>query len=142
MESEVKNPMRTVLLFANRREDALKSVEAICNDVKAREDANHKLAFARRLMGSFLIAPYETDAEGNKHLAGDRELLLFPALKVEEFEKLKSVKNVESIHNAKWVIGDGPWKVKRRQDLIDWLLGKRDHIDGPVENDQKPESNS
>ena len=120
--------METVLLFANKKQDALDSVQALCIDIQKRDDANHKLYFAARLMGAFVIAPGE-ESDGQRHLTGNREVIIFPAFREEDFNRLKSTKNLSSIHNAKWLVGDGPFKIKRREKIIDWLLGKIDEID-------------
>ena len=136
-EEIIKPDMETVILFAANREDALKSVSSLCNDIKSRDDANHRLYFNARLMGMFVIAPGEV-IDDKKEFTGNRELIIFPAMRDDDFERLKASKNLVSIHNANWVIGDGPRKVNARKKMIDWLLNLRDDVDGPLKDVENP----
>lgn len=123
-EVEYKDPVETVLYFANRRQDALEGISKLCIDIQLNEEAAHKLFFSIRPMGAYLISKGELGENGKPHIVGNREFLVFPTSNEDAFNKLKRLKNIVSMHNIKWICGDGPQKVKRRQLLIDWLLGK------------------
>ena len=115
--------METILLIANDRIVAGEAITVICNDIKAREDANHKLYFRRIMMGAYTISSGHTEEDGTRILDGNRELVIFPVYREEQLEKLKTGKNLIEMHNATWILGEGPKKVDIRTKLIDWLLG-------------------
>ena len=123
-EIEYKDPVETVLYFANDRKSALEGVSRLQIDIQNNEETAHKLYFSIRPMGAFLISKGEVGEDGKPHIVGNREFLIFPASNEDAFKKLKRLKNIVSMHNVKWICGDGPQKRKRRELLIDWLLGK------------------
>lgn len=123
-EVEYKDPVETVLYFANDRKSALEGVSRLQIDIQNNEETAHKLYFSIRPMGAFLISKGEVGEDGKPHVVGNREFLIFPASNEDAFKKLKRLKNIVSMHNVKWICGDGPQKIKRRELLIDWLLGK------------------
>lgn len=123
-EVEYKDPVETVLYFTNDRKAALEGVSRLQIDIQNNEETAHKLYFSIRPMGAFLISKGEMGEDGKPHIVGNREFLVFPVNNEDAFKKLKRLKNIVSMHNVKWICGDGPQKRKRRELLIDWLLGK------------------
>ena len=123
-EIEYKDPVETVLYFANDRKSALEGVSRLQIDIQNNEETAHKLYFSIRPMGAYLISKGEIGEDGKPHVVGNREFLIFPASNEDAFKKLKRLKNIVSMHNVKWICGSGPQKIKRRELLIDWLLGK------------------
>lgn len=111
--------METVLLIANKKDQALFCVGALCEDIKNNEEANHKLKFASRMFSSYLITN-ETD----------REIEIFPAAREEDLERLQRNKNIVLLKNCMWCVGDSDLKKSRRDILITWLLGvsSSDHM--------------
>ena len=133
VNEELTRPdMKTVVLFANTRKDAIKGVGYLCTDIKGREDANHQLFFSARLMGAYLINRGQV-IDGQPQVTGDRELLIFPAANTDDLKKLEKSKNIVSIHNINYIIGDGEKKIKARTKVIDWLLSLNECIDAPSE---------
>lgn len=116
--------METVLLFANKQQDALNGVTWICNDIKNTEEANHQLFFSARLMSAFMISKGETDEENKVRLTGDRELVIFPAYREDDFKRLQKSKNIVLLHNVKWICGPSEQRIERRSRIIHWLLGE------------------
>ena len=131
-EELTKPNMKTVVLFANTRKDAIKGVGYLCTDIKGREDANHQLFFSARLMGAYLITKGEK-INDRVQITGDRELLIFPAANTDDLKRLEKSKNIVSIHNINYIIGYGEKKIKARNKVIDWLLSLNECIDAPSE---------
>lgn len=123
-EVEYKDPMKTVLYFANKKSDALEGIKRLCDDIQSDDNAAHKLFFSIRPMGAYMIGKAEIGEDEKAHFISDREFIIFPAKNEDAFNKLKRLKNIVSLHNVKWVCGDGPQKIKRRELLIKWLLGE------------------
>ena len=115
--------MDTILLYATDRFDAAEALTILCNDIKAIEEANHRLYFRRLMFNSFTISSGHTDEDGTRHLDGEREVVIFPMEKEEHLEKLKAGKNILELRNCNWIIGEGDKTIKRRRHIIDWLLG-------------------
>ena len=104
--------MDTIVYYAQTREEALKSVTVLCNYIKAREDANHQLFFSQRLMGEYMIGR-GAEIDGKKQFVSNRELIIFPAYRTEDFERLKRVKNVVGLNNCMCIVGEG-YKVEQK----------------------------
>jgi len=115
--------MDTILLYAKDRFDAAEALTILCNDIKAVEEANHKLYFRRLMFNSFTISSGHTDEDGTRHLDGDKEVVIFPMEREEQLEKLKVGKNILELRNCNWIIGEGEKAVERRSHIINWLLG-------------------
>lgn len=121
--------MDTVILYVLDRISAMESLTYLCNDIKAREDANHQLFFKRMMFGGYHIFKGNPETKD----MGDREIIIFPADKTERLEKLNAGKNILVCKNCNWIVGAGKSSVKIRKLLIDWLLGfdvsfDNDHI--------------
>lgn len=116
--------METVLLLAQTPEEAHKSVSYLCTDIQNTPEANHKLYFHRIMFGAFHISMGETNEKGEKHLTGDREIVIFPAVYEEHLEKLKTNKVLVLCKNAMCVVGEWDRRIERRKNLISWLLNE------------------
>lgn len=125
--------METILLVATKPIDAHQSVSYICEDIKAREDADHQLFFRRVMFGAFTICKGEvtmTDLGGGMSkkdcaLTGEHELIIFPAAYEEQLEKIKAVssgKHLVLVKNCMSIAGPGEKKQLFRREIIDWLL--------------------
>ena len=120
--------METVLLLAQTPQQAGESVSYLCTDIQNTPEANHKLYFSRIMFGSFHISMGETGEDGKKHLTGDREIVIFPAVYEEQLEKLKVGKTMILCKNCMCVVGESDRRIDRRKNLISWVLGN-DKID-------------
>ncbi len=108
--------METKIFIAQTREAALACVQHLCEDVKTREDANHKLFFVRRMFNFFQITDRET-----------RSVLIIGANVFENesnAQHLKGLNVVDEVKNCMSLVGESEDKAKKRQDIIDWLLNK------------------
>lgn len=113
--------MQTALYFAERREDALACVQQLCDDIKANEEANHQLYFSTRFMGAYVICKGE-EVDGTKKLTGNHEVIIFPAQRTEDLERLQRTKHIISCKNCMCLVGEGPKAKDNRAVVISWLL--------------------
>lgn len=120
-ETLAAGDMQTALFYAEKREDALACAKALCDDIKANEEANHQLYFSNRLMGVYLICKGE-EVDGVKRLTGNQEVIIFPAQRKTDLERLKRTKHVVSCKNAMTLVGETEKSKEKRAWLIDWLL--------------------
>lgn len=106
--------METKIFIAHDKEAALACVQQLCEDVKAREDANHKLYFARRMFCFFQITDKET-----------RSVLIIGANVFESesnAQHLRGLHVVDEVKNCMSLVGESKEKIAKRKELIDWLL--------------------
>lgn len=113
--------MQTAIYYAERREDALACAEALCNDIKADTNADHQLYFSRRLMGAYIICKGE-EVDGKKKLTGTKEVIIFPAQRTDDFERLQRTKHVVACKNCMSLVGVGEKSKEKRAEIISWLL--------------------
>ena len=128
--------MDTVVLYVLDRISAMESLTYLCNDIKAREDANHQLYFKRMMFGGYHVFRGNPDTKD----ICDREIIIFPADKPDRLEKLNAGKNILVCKNCKWVTGEGKGATRVRKLLIDWLLGSDVSFDETT--DEKEPQNS
>lgn len=122
--------MDMILLLASTPEDAYKSISYICEDVKNRSDADHKLYFSRIMFGAFHISKgevVETElapgmVKKDSALIGNHELIIFPSANEDHIKKLKENKTTIFTKNCMSVAGPSEKKVEFRKAIIDWLL--------------------
>lgn len=110
--------METKIFIAQTKESALACVQHLCEDVKSREDANHKLFFARRMFNFFQITNRET-----------RSVLIIGANVFESesnAQHLKGLHVVDEVKNCMSLVGESEDKAKKRKEIIDWLLDKEE----------------
>ncbi len=105
--------METIIFTITKKEDGLSALTYMCNAIKEREDANHKLFFSRRLMGMYGIF-------NAKDESADREVIFVPIGMLDQILN----KNIVDTRNCMWFAGDSPTKQARLQGTIDWLLKK------------------
>lgn len=131
--------METILFYVKNTQEALFAANAICSDIKALPDEDqHKLYLRKWPFHAMMIAPYER--KGTELVQLDKELLIFPAYREEDLEKLERGKNLVLFKNAMYIVGDNETSIKRRSNIINWLLDKEDLIVIPTENDQQIET--
>ena len=113
--------MESIMLIATKREEALACVSALTDDIKALPvEHQHKLYFRQILMGSYVIFPKEGDK------VGDKELIIFPASREEDLERLKGTKNIVLLKNCMYVVGDTDHTKDIRHNIIFYLLSKEE----------------
>lgn len=120
--------MKTILLLANRKEDALGCAQMLCEDIKANQIYDHKLYFSRMMMGAFKIGLGEPGDDGKLTFKSDKEIVLFPAARIEDLERLKTNKTIIFCKNCMSVTGDSRIKKKRRQAMLDWVSGESEEL--------------
>lgn len=101
--------MESIVFTVSNKEDGLASINYICEAIKGREDANHKLFFSRRLMGMYTIFNAE-----------DREIIFCPIGIVDKLEG----KNIVDLKPCMWYVGESDLKKGRLNAIIDWVLNK------------------
>lgn len=120
-EIVAEGDMQTALYFAERREDALACVQHLCDDIKANEEANHQLYFSTRFMGAYVICKGE-EVDGTKKLTGNREVIIFPASRTDDLERLQRTKHIVTCKNCMSLVGIGEKTKEKRAEVISWLL--------------------
>lgn len=107
--------METIIFLISNKEDGLASLNFLCDGIKSREDANHKLFFSRRLMGTYIVTNRET-----------RQIIFCPLGRIED---IKSGLNIVDTYNCMWFVGDTEKSQSKLMALIDWLLGNVDTLE-------------
>ena len=129
--------MKSVIFLVYNKEDGLATITQLTQDIKASEDANHKLYFRSLFRGIYTITRGETDENGNKSLVGEREVIFLPMDDTNTSKinlgKMSENKEVIFMDNCMFICGDSNKKDKRRKDLINWLLEKCEGFGGTVE---------
>ena len=121
--------MQTILLYAKTTQEALYSANAICSDIKALpDDDQHKLYLRKWPFHAMQIVPYEKKGDRLEQL--DRELLIFPAYREEDLERLERGKHLVLLKNAMCIVGDNETSKGRRSTIINWLLSKTEKFPG------------
>ena len=122
--------MEAILLLASTPEEAYKAVSYICEDIKACQEANHQLYFARIMFGAFHISKGAVESteiapgviQKDSKLTGVHELIIFPSSNEEHIEKLKTDKTIVMVKNCMCMAGPSDKKQQLRQYIIKWLL--------------------
>ena len=108
--------MESIVFTITDKENGLAALNYICEAIKGREDADHKLFFSRRLMGMYIVFNGKADD-------ADREVIFCPSGRLDQLKG----KNVIDTRNCMWFVGESDIKRARLQGTIDWLL-KKDSI--------------
>lgn len=111
--------MDTVLFLANNPKEAHKSVAYFCTDIQNDERCSHKIFLSQMLTGGFYICTGSKDENGERHMTGEREVLIMPA---HLLEQVRLGKNIILTKNCMSIAGESDLKCLRRAALIDWLL--------------------
>ena len=121
--------MKTIMLTSQNKEDSIKSVNYLVEDIKAREDANHKLYFRFLMAGAYMVSMGCEDTDGVKHFVGEHEIIFMPSNRTQDIERLKELKDIVWLKNCMIIAGDGDKPKKLRNSLIDWLLEKKEDFE-------------
>ena len=120
--------MDSIILYATTKEDAHKAISYMCEDIKSKEEANHKLYFRRIMFGGFHICKGE-EIDGEKHFIGNHEFIIVPLNSSISNKRITENKNVVYFNNCMFITGDSKIKISRRGKIIDWLLDDELEID-------------
>ena len=121
--------MDTILFYITDKEDGLKAIKALTDDIKNDNDANHKLYFRFLMADTYQVSMGCEDEEGKKHLIGEHELLFIPSTRLGKFDaSFDENKNIIFQKNCMLIVGDGDKPKSYRKLLIDWLLEKKKEI--------------
>lgn len=121
--------METIIFYITDKEDGLKAIKALTDDIKANEDANHKLYFRFLMADTYQVSMGCTDDEGQKHLIGEHEVLFMPSSRLGKLDiSFNDNKNIIFQKNCMLIVGDGDKPKAYRELLIDWLLEKKKEI--------------
>ena len=121
--------LETILFYITDKEDGLKAVKYLTDDIKADEDANHKLYFRFLMADTYQVSIGCTDDDGQKHLIGNHEVLFVPESRLGKLDtSFNQNKNIIFMKNCMFIAGDGEKASSTRKLLIDWLLEKKKEI--------------
>lgn len=123
MEPELK----TIIFFGRTPEELYKSIAYICECIKERKDAAHKLYISPLMNHIYLLSMGCVDTDGVKHIIGNHEIIFMPD-KQEEMDRLKQNKKVIFSKNCMCFVGDSEKKLQKTQDIIDWVLEIKEEI--------------
>lgn len=118
--------MKTVIFYSTDIHDSVTAVKYLVDDIKAEEEANHKLFFKFLFENAYYISMGCVDDEGKRHFIGEHEVIFMPSERELDIERLKQTKDVVMYRNCMAISGD---KAKEfRKTLIDWLLEKKEDL--------------
>ena len=121
--------MDTIIFYITDKEDGLKAIKALTDDIKADKDAEHKLYFRFLMANSYHVTMGCEDDEGKKHLIGEHELIFIPSTRLGNLDvSFNENKNIIFQKNCMLIVGDGEKPQAYRKLLIDWLLEKKKEI--------------
>lgn len=124
--------MKTIIFLVFNKEDGLATVTQLTQDIKANEEANHKLFFRNLFKGKYCIAKGEPGEDGKPVMNGDREIIFLPmddrSISKIALARLAEGKEILMVKNCMCLCGDGEAKQNRRRKVIDWLLELTDDI--------------
>lgn len=121
--------METILFYITDKEDGLKAIKFLTDDIKANEDANHKLYFRFLMADTYQVSMGCTDDDGNKHFIGNHEILFMPSSRLGKVDvSFDQNKKIIFQKNCMLIVGDGEKAKAYRALLIDWLLEKKKEI--------------
>lgn len=112
--------MKTIIFYANSLEDSTTSLDYLINDIKDRDDAQHKLFFSFLMAQTYRISMGTQTDDGERHFVGEHEVIFIPSGRQQDIDRLKETKDVIFYKNCMSVAG--PQRAEKRQKLIDWLL--------------------
>ena len=111
--------MDTIMLLAKNVRDAHESVTYLCTDIQNTPACEHKVFLSRLPYGGFYICLGSKDENGERHMTGEREVLIIDS---DLAETMRQGKNVILSKNCMSIAGEGNLKILRRKAVIDWLL--------------------
>ena len=121
--------METILFYITDKEEGLKAIKFLTDDIKANDDANHKLFFKFLMADSYYISMGTTDDEGQKHFIGEHEVIFMPQTRLGKLDTtFNENKKIIFMKNCMIIAGDGKKAKAMRELIIDWLLEKKKEI--------------
>ena len=121
--------VKTILLYVTDKEEGVKAIKYLVDDIQKNEDANHKLFFKFLFNGAYYISMGTTDKEGARHFIGNHEVIFMPQARLNSLiDSFADNKNIIAQKNCMIIAGDSEKTVKLRSDIIDWLLEKSEDI--------------
>ena len=118
--------VKTIIFFGDSPEALYKSLALLCNCIKERTDADHKLFVAPMSSHIYVVTKGE-DEDGKKNLNGNHELIFMPN-DDKLLQRLIQTKSVLYYRNCMSFVGDSEKKQQKVQELIDWLLEMKEGI--------------
>lgn len=121
--------MDTIIFYITDKEDGLKAIQYLTDDIKADKDADHQLYFRFLMADTYQVSMGCVDDEGVKHMIGEHELLFMPSTRLGRLDvSFDQNKHVIFQKNCMLIAGDGEKPQAYRRLLIDWLLEKKKEI--------------
>lgn len=121
--------VETILFYITDKEDGLKAIKALTDDIKSNDDANHKLYFRFLMADTYQVSMGMKDEEGKPHLIGIHEILFMPETRLGRLDtSFNHNKKIIFQKNCMFIVGEGDKAKATRQLLIDWLLEKKKEI--------------
>ena len=121
--------MKTILFYIVDKNDGLKAIQALTNDIKADKDADHKLYFKFLMADTYYICMGCEDEDKKKHFIGTNEVIFMPSSRLGKLEtSFNQNKSIIFQKNCMLIVGDGKKPTEYRKLLIDWLLERKKEI--------------
>lgn len=124
---EAGNLIKTIIFHASDKESLLKSVTLLCDAIKTRTDADHKLFFSVLGQDFYVVNRADLGDDGKPHFVGHHEII-FMLKDDRTAQRLIELKRVLYYRNCMCFVGDSEEKQARTQELINWLLETKEEI--------------
>lgn len=114
--------MKTILLYATKKDEALQAVTVLCDFIKSNEEYAHQLYFSAKIFGAYTICRGLESADGREYV-GNHEIIIFPKDNKDyelRLERTRQTKNVVQYANCMSIVGDS--KIERVQRICQWLM--------------------
>ena len=122
--------VKTILFYVTDKEDGIKAVKYLIDDIKANDEAQHKLFFRPMMRGTYYISMGTTDDKGNRYMIGDHELLFMPQNSFEFLDgTFKENKTIILQKNCMVIAGETEKASELRNKIINWLLEKTEEVE-------------
>lgn len=119
--------LKTIIFWANSKEDIIKSIAFLSEVIKNREDTQHKLFFAPLMLNIFKMGMGELDENGRPHFTGNHEIIFMPK-RDGDIQRLIQTKRIRYSKNCMCFVGDSEAKQKKANDIVDWTLEIKEEI--------------
>ena len=121
--------VKTILLYITDKEDGLKAIQYLVDDIKANDEAHHKLYFKFLFNDAYYISMGTTDKDGKRYLIGDHELIFMPQTRLGSItDSFNQNKDIIFQKNCMVIAGDNEKAKAFRELIINWLLEKTEEI--------------
>lgn len=118
--------LKTIIFYGDGPEALYKSIALLCNCIKERTDADHKLFISPMAQHIYVMARGEVE-DNKKNFTGNHEIIFMPNDN-KIAQRLIQTKKILYYRNCMSFVGDSEKKQKKIQDLIDWLLEIKEDI--------------